>query len=433
MVKRARENIIRLLRWSEKYTKTDMVYLAHGGFWLFCSQAVAAVASFGLAVAFANLLPRETYGVYKYLLTILGILTLACLRGMDGVVTQASARGNDGTVLQALRAKMRWGMLGSLASLALALYYYLNGNGIIALALTIASVFIPIMDPVGIYSSVLAGKRAFKRMTILDSGSQITAAIGLTIGLLFTDNVIALFALYCGLWTSARLISFLLTLRKFPPNDRLEPHAMSYGWHSSIINSSAVIISSLDAVLVFHYLGSAELAVYAFAMAPILQLRGIFGIITTLSTPKFVVQTSAEIRRTLVKRSFYLFLAGAGIALCYSIFAPLFYRIFFPQYLEAVVFSQVFALTIAFSLGATLISGVLNSRVTLVPKLYLYLWNVPSIVLGISAVVFIKIFGIWGAIAGQLLSTATGAMVAWFLWYTIRNKEFNPAKDSAKV
>ena len=102
------ERLIRVLRWSEKYTKTDMVYLAHGTFWLSSSSIITGAVSFVLALAFANLLTKDAYGTYKYILTLFGILCVACLRGMDTAVTQGAARGNDGTVVSGLRSKRNW-------------------------------------------------------------------------------------------------------------------------------------------------------------------------------------------------------------------------------------------------------------------------------------------------------------------------------------
>lgn len=58
-----------LLRSSERYFKTDMVYLAKGGSWLFSAQVLSGALSFILAIAFANLVPKEAFGTYKYVLS----------------------------------------------------------------------------------------------------------------------------------------------------------------------------------------------------------------------------------------------------------------------------------------------------------------------------------------------------------------------------
>ena len=61
-----KQRIYKGLKWSQKYTQTDMVYLAKGGFWLGMGQIITGLASFLLTLAFANLVPKETFGTYKH-------------------------------------------------------------------------------------------------------------------------------------------------------------------------------------------------------------------------------------------------------------------------------------------------------------------------------------------------------------------------------
>lgn len=49
MLHTLQHRIYKLLRWSQRYTRTDMVYLAKGGTWLSLAQGVATLA--GLARA----------------------------------------------------------------------------------------------------------------------------------------------------------------------------------------------------------------------------------------------------------------------------------------------------------------------------------------------------------------------------------------------
>src|SRR5688572_902048 len=118
----------RVLRWSEKYLKTDMVYLAKGGFWLTLGQAVSSAAGVLLIIGFANLLPKEAYGTYKYVLSIAGVLAAFSLTGMSVAVTQAVARGMDGMLRVAAKIQLRWGLLVTLAASAFGIYYLANGN-----------------------------------------------------------------------------------------------------------------------------------------------------------------------------------------------------------------------------------------------------------------------------------------------------------------
>ena len=67
MIKKYKNSVYTFLRKTEKYTKTDMVYLASGGFWLSIKTALSILIALSLSIAFANLLPKETFGEYKYI------------------------------------------------------------------------------------------------------------------------------------------------------------------------------------------------------------------------------------------------------------------------------------------------------------------------------------------------------------------------------
>ena len=74
-----KQKLISILRWSEKYTQTDMVYLTRGGFWLILGKIVFNISGFLLIIAFANLLSKEAYGTYQYVLSVASILAIPTL------------------------------------------------------------------------------------------------------------------------------------------------------------------------------------------------------------------------------------------------------------------------------------------------------------------------------------------------------------------
>jgi len=68
MIERAKILTYKILRYSERYTQTDMVYFASGGFWLLLGQFISTISAFLLLIAFANFLPKEVFGTYQYIL-----------------------------------------------------------------------------------------------------------------------------------------------------------------------------------------------------------------------------------------------------------------------------------------------------------------------------------------------------------------------------
>ena len=415
-----RHTIYRLLRRSEKYTKTDMVYLAKGEFWLVSGQIVSTVATFLLAIAFANLLPKETYGVYKYVLSIASLLAVTTLRGIEAPLSQAIARNYDGDFLRILRIKMKYGALGTLGSIGVALYYYLNGNDNLAIAFLIVAVFLPFFEPFGIYHIYLVAKKKFRQSTIYQSITQILATLVMIATLFVVPNIFVVLLIYFISWTVLRLGFLAKTLKTLPPNKIQDPKTLSYGKHSTIINFIASIMGSLDAMLLFHYMGAVELAIYSFSIAPVTQFRGLFNKLPTIALPKLAKRSISEINQVFWKRFIFLSIIGAVIAGIYIFLAPLIFKIFFPQYLDSIIYSQIFSLTIILTLSQSFTGPVLNSRITVIPKKMLYLWNIPGLLFIGSAFVLIHSFGIMGVIIGRLIAVVATTIIGLFIWYKIK-------------
>ncbi|MDP3875262.1 MAG: oligosaccharide flippase family protein, partial [bacterium] len=116
----------RLLRGSENFFKADMVYLAKGNFWQVSGQVISNILSLGLIVLFANLLPKETYGLYKYILSLAGALNIFTLTGMNQAIVQAVAAGNDGALRTSVKYQMKWNVMQLIAFWILGAYYLLN-------------------------------------------------------------------------------------------------------------------------------------------------------------------------------------------------------------------------------------------------------------------------------------------------------------------
>ena len=412
MIKELKQKIYNLLRWSEKYTKTDMVYLTKGGSWLTLGNIVSSASSFLLAIAFANLLPKETYGIYKYILSIAGILAIPTLSGMGTAITQAVARGYEGSFLPALKTKIRWGLLGGLASLALAGYYYFNDNTTLTISFLITAVFLPFMNSFGTYNALLQGRKLFGISTKYGIISQIIAIAILIATLFFTKNLFLIILAYFASWTILRFIFLKITLKNFPPNLNQDPQTLSYGKHLSLINVLNAIAGQLDKILLFHFLGSAPLAIYSFAIAPPEQIKGLLKSIQPLALPKFAQKDKEEIKKTIFKKTGKFFLILIPVTAFYIIIAPFLYKIFFPQYLDSIFYSQIFAISLLTAI-ATLPVAALQSQMA---KKQLYQWNIYGSLLQILLLfVFVWSYGLWGVILARVITRFINAGVISFL------------------
>ena len=419
-----KSKVYNLLRWSEKYTKTDMVYLARGSFWLTFGQIITTAIIFALSIGYANLIPQETYGTYKYVISIAGLLAIFALRGMAVPVTQAVARGYEGVLIPALKARIRWGILGSIACLGVAFYYYFQSDTTLFLSFLLIAAFLPFMEPFGTFSHFLEGKKLFKDSQVYELISQGAAAAIMFMVLIISGNLYYMLLAYFGSWTLLHIIFFAITVRKNRPSKNYDPKTISYGKHLSVIGIIGNIIASLDNIIIFHFLGAAELAVYSFALLPIIHFQGLLKKLDVLAMPKFAQRPLHEIRLLLWKRMKFLFIIGAGISLIYIFIAPFIFKIFFPKYIDSIFLSQVFSVSIVLSLGQSLLSAVQDSRITIIPKKFLHLLNIPGAVLVLFMLLFIRPFGVLGIILAKIISLIAVTGISLIIW-----KKINKLKD----
>lgn len=407
-----KNKIYKILRWSEKYAKTDMVYLARGGTWMSFGQIISSMAAFFLSLAFANLLPKETYGFYKYIMALTGLLAISTLPGMAIAVSGAIAREQEGILIPAIKTKIKWGLLGSLSGLILALYYFLHGNNSLTAGFLIAAVFLPFMDAFGLYNAYLSGKKLFALNAKLGTANQTASILLMIIAIWLTQNLYLIIFSYFASNTFFNFISLKYILKKHKPNSRVDEKTISYGKKLSFINVLASVSGGLDKILLWHYLGAASVAVYSLAQAPINQVSSFFKTILSLAFPKMAAAGYEDIKKTLPGKMAKFFILMLACVIIYIISAPFLFKILFPKYPEAVNYSRIFALTLLF-FPQKLIGTALEAKAKTKALYFISVSN--SIARIILLAILLPLYGIYGAI---------WAIVLPYFWNTLTQTYF---------
>lgn len=400
--------LYRILRFSERYTKTDMVYLAHGGFWLSVGQAAGLGIGFFSALAFGNLLDPHTYGIYRYLLSLEGILGVLSLGGLGVAITRAVARGAEGAFREGTMLNLRWGFLLATAAGVGASYYFWNGDSVLGTGLILIGLFSPLIDTLGLYSAYLNGKKEFRMLGIFQTVRALVPT-GIVIGTLFlTTNPIFLIFSYFASTTGVVAILYFLTIRRYHPTETTDPDTKRITWHVSVTNSITAFADRIDQILVFHYLGAASLAIYYFSLALPNALLGFLKGVGLLALPKFTERDKKTTKQYLVSKMVRMTLVTLPIAGAYILLSPLFFKAFLPQYTSSIPYSQLYALTILMS--GTLPMTFLESQVAIREKYTLSLASSVARLLFVFGGVYW--FGIWGAIIARIVSKGFGLLLS---------------------
>jgi O-antigen/teichoic acid export membrane protein len=253
MITRLQSIVTSLLRKSEKYTKTDMVYLASGGSWLLLEQISGVVLSLGVAVIFGHVAGKDLYGNYKFVLSLAAILGAVSLSGLGEAVGQAAARNKDGALMQAFRLNLAWSGPFFLASVALSSYYFLSGNQFVGGSLLLVAFCQPIAASSSFFVSFLFGQKDFARGSLyMIAESSITYG-AVIIALLIGERAIMLVAAY---FVSNAMASLYFTwkARLRARNNDKDEGLLNFGAHLSVMNALAVIADRFDSVIILAFL-----------------------------------------------------------------------------------------------------------------------------------------------------------------------------------
>lgn len=402
------------LEYIERITKIDMVYLTKGGFWLTLGQTVTSLSSFALAVAFAHFLPRQVYGDYKYVLSIIGIITVLTLPLMITALTQAMARGYEGTIRPAVKAKMRWGLLASLACLGTAAYYYWQGNFPLVAPFVIAAFFMPFMDTFELYQSYLQGKKRFDDSSKYRIYCQMIAIVCMLGAVVFSQKLPVIVLTYFLSWTVSRFIFQQYVIRRSSLNSQVDASTVGYGKHLSLMNVISTIAAQADKLLVFHFLGANELAIYAIAIAPPEQIKGLLSQLDTLYFPKFATKTAAEAKKIFKARLLPLAILGIVVIGAYILCARFLFSVFFPKYMDAVIYSQIFAVSML-NLALFPASTFLRAKSKVFEQ---YVQNLATPLFQIASMLLLTYwYGLFGLIIARILTRFLGSILSVMLFY----------------
>lgn len=428
MIERAKALAYRTLKASEKYLKTDMVYLTKGGFWLMAEKSTAILFGFLMSVAFANLMEPEKYGVYKYVLSVMGVVGAFALSGMTTAVNQAVARGFEGALKAGFRASLQWSMGMTITTLTIAMYYFYRDNDVLGISFVIAAAFAPLIGSSSLYDNFLAGKQRFDAKATYGTVRNALPPLAIIAALFFVGkDPLTIVAVYFASTAIVTYWCYQNVVRRFAPHDRTDGTTLTFGKHLSIMNMIDTLSSQADRIVTFTLLGGTALAVYSFVEVVPDQIRGLGNIVGTLALPKMSKTPLAELKRTLPRKFFILMGFSAATIIVYVLVTPLFFKIFFPVYLSAVPYSQWYALCIL-GLPSVLFNRALVGHMR---NAQLYGLKIASAIFRMSSLIyFVLRYGLWGIVIATILYYIFTSVLLSILFFTAKSQQPDISVDA---
>lgn len=335
------------LRKSERLFKLNLVYLVKGGGWMSARFIITTVASILTVVAFGNLISKDQYGIYSYLLSLGGSLAFLTFSGVGTAVTRAVARGAENIVPYALRLQLKYNLAAVATIASASIYYAVKNNFIFAISLGILAIAIPISEAFHIFENVLVGKKRFDILTKSTSVSIIFSSAITIWAVYLTDNPVILILCFSLTTLVTNVLMYLFSTRdliKDDPDKSSIDEIRRTGFHITGAGLIGVITNYIDKILLFHIAGPASLAVYGFAVAGPDRLKGLIKNWLSIALPKISERTLGEIREVFFTRILSSLLVGFLLSFTYILFAPILFKLLLPKYTDSIAYSQVAAL-----------------------------------------------------------------------------------------
>lgn len=398
--KNIKEYLYAILRGSERYFKTDMVYLTKSGFWINLSYIVGSLFSFIISVAFAYFVSKETYGIYKYIISTAGIFTAFSLTGMNMAVVRATAQGFEGVFKKSLFEQFVWSVPQFAMLCAVGVYYFYHGNNIFGWSFLVISILSPLSSIANTYSAYLTGKKDFQTMSFYGILSNFFNFLVIGATIVFSQNLLLLILVFYSARTIANLFFCLKTFRKYRPDTTFRTEDMAYGKHMSVMNILGEIASHIENVIVFQMLGPVSVSLYNFALIIPDRLRSLFGFVGTAALSRMSEKKNFEVGKNIKHKITILAVVGFILAVCYIFIAPFLFSVFFPKYMQSVFYSQIFAVSMV-AIAASIPIGALYAK-KLQKELYILNVGSPLIKIIIFAI-GTYYWGLMGAIISKVL------------------------------
>ena len=367
-----------------------------GGAWLFFEKILLLGKGLILAYLYANWLSREVYGEYQFIIAFLGVVSILIFPGMGVAIVQALARGKDGIFSRAASLLFRSAFLGSGILFLSAGYYLYSEKPDLAKSLALLALVFPGYIVMNIWRYYYTGKAQFDRLVRTSIVLETISLLSTSAALLYFPQLIWLVMLGVALPIP---FSLLLVWRLHMKTRDMDSDSDNIRFGRSI--SYTVGLSTLatygDKLILGHFLGFSDLAVYSVALIIPEQAK---GAIASFMVP-LLPQYSAAGKKGELKDHFIFFavISFAGAVTLYFLM-PIFFRMVFPQYVDGILFARVLLvilLFIPFVLLETFFRSQKKERVVFRAN---FIGSVLGLVLAIGLV---PAFGIIGAVFAKLL------------------------------
>ena len=406
---------------SQDHLKDSDMWKVKDGLYLGLSSLIVFASGFLIPVSFAKWATKESYGQFSYVISLMGLLNLFCLPGMNDAITQGIARGENGIWFPALRTRIRWTLIGIGVLWVIGGWFFVR-KGPLGMVLFILAPFLLtyVLDST---KAFLSGHMAFRTVACVNAGANFLPPLTVILLLAFGHHQV--------LWTSLGYfftlfgfytVVFLTILVVKRPTGTFSKETLRYGKHMSVISSLGTFQGYVDKVIVGSLLGFVDLAHFSVAslfQAPVKLLS--WGVLYPQLLPNYAKISATDLRKEIAKwLKFTVFFGGLGMAGFLFAVKMIVELAFGESYHSVIPFAMLFIISGFFLVPGMIFDIALRSQQM---KAEMYVLRIGQVIVTVlSLLILIPIFSLLGAVLADLISNILYSFLGFFLNLRIGKK-----------
>ncbi len=383
----------------------DVRYFMKSGFWIYLGYGCSVLFRVVLLVIFARFADKDFYGQYQFISTVLWVLVVFSMPGMDTAVVQSVARGFESSLIYGARAKLRWSLLGSVALVCVSLYFkYISPRPFWNVFMALV-VFFPLWVAGSSITAYYRGKEQFDKAAFYEIVTGVLSTIAAIVAFLLTKSLLVIFVAS----TIVGILAFEIVYSRLSRKVKIVPvdsHVVSYGRHVTFMTAINFVAPYADRFAITYISGFEGLAVYSIANSIPSTLSFCGKLLSTLLLPKLSRDHPGHVHRIRGLFWWFSLVSLIMVVLAILIMPWLIQFLFSDKYVEAVKYSQVAMLYLVFFIPTSILYAVFQGRKS-VRLLYAYNLGI-GITDFVLLAVMVPLYGVWGAIVSNVILGVLG-------------------------
>lgn len=315
--------------------------------WVTLNQIISVILGVLISVILARFTTKIVFGEYNLLISIVSILSIVAIPGLNTSMLRSISRGKEGVYTKAVKLSFNWSFLGIPLLILIGFYFYFYAEQSVGIALFLSAIFFPLLYAPNNWTALLQGKKKFDIFAKFSIIQSLLRALAIIMAVyLGSGTLVPIFLAYM-IVNSFTNIFYFFKCKAYINNDLEEEGWQRSGYKLTFNDFVMLSYDYIDKIFIGIFIGPVELAIYAVAVSVVSAIRGSVIQIIKVTYPHIFAMQKEKIKVYFQKIMLPLIIFNLIFLLILVLILPLLMIILYSQkYEDSIIYAQMYCITI---------------------------------------------------------------------------------------